>query len=297
MASNYTPFDPSRPDGTVDDGPDYETFIKSNAYVLWTGLAIGLMPGLALTCSGGTAAKPTQFLLSDGSNQRVKGIVTWTGDYITQIVWSFSQDAGANYAATTVTVALTYDGSGNLTGTTGAGGFLAFVAMLLGKHAALLARVVAIEAFDATLGTMAFQDATSVAITGGTMKGTVIGGTGAGEAQLAYLIASRENWTDLGSGTPANTFTIDMAAGGCFKCTVGNNFIIAVTNQPPNGKAQKVVLEIYGALGFTSTLPSGYDWGGAGEPMWTAGPDLVTLYCRSHASTPVKRAMLSSYGA
>jgi hypothetical protein len=102
---------------------------------------------------------------------------------------------------------------------------------------------------------------------------------------------------DLGSGTPANTFTIDFAAGGVFKCVAGGNMTFAFTNAPAAGFAQKVVIELTGGNGFTATLPSGADWGGAGAPTFTDGPDLISVYYRGHASTPTKRFMLSSFGA
>jgi hypothetical protein len=162
---------------------------------------------------------------------------------------------------------------------------------------AALGRLTTAETTLAGLGTMSVQAATAVAITGGSITGTVLGGSASGAAQLAYLLGNREKWVDLAGGSPANTFTLDFAAGGAFRCAPGNDFTFAINNPPPNGFAQKCVVEVSGATGHTATLPSGYTWGGAGAPTWTAGPDIVTVYTRSDASTPVKRFMLSSYGA
>lgn len=297
MSSTYTAFDPSVPDGSSQNGAAVLGAVTANQYALWTAIAMGVLPGWSLACSGGTAAEPGQFLFSNGGTQRIKGVVTWTSGNITQIVWTVSQDSGSTYSSTVATETHTFDGSGNLTAASGASGVLVFFSMLLGKLKALTTRVAATEAAIAALGDMSLQDSTAVAITGGTAKGLVLGGTGSGEAKLATVLGLREKVVDLGTGTPTNTFTVDFNAGEIFLCQVGANFTIAETNAPANGFAQKVVLVITGALGFTCTLPSGADWGGAGAPTFTAGPDLVTYFRTGHASAPVKRFMVSSYGA
>lgn len=294
----YTAFNPDLPDGSVQNGPQVVQSIQDNQYALWTSLAFGMLPAFSLACSGGTAAEPTTFLFTENGSPgagRVRGVASWSGGYITQIVWTVSQDSGGAYSSVG-TSAFTYDGSGNVTACTGVSGLMSFVVGLLGRLTAAVARIVTLESGFTGLGSMSLQDADGVAIIGGTITNTVLGGIGSDEAQLAYVKATRDKWIDLSTGTPANTFTLDFAAGNAFKATAGNNFTFAVTNEPANGFAQKTVLEVYGGSGFTATLPAGYTWGGAGAPTWTAGPDLVTVYCRSHASTPVKRFILSSLG-
>lgn len=302
MTSAYTEFQPDRPDGSFQNGSAVLAALRANGYALWSSIAFGMVPGFAMTVSGGTAEQPTTFTISNAAegspqgSQRWRGTVAWGADgNISTILWAVSQDGGANYV-TVCTQTFSYDSNGNFTGVSGGAGVFSFFAYLLGRVKLQVTEIAAIQATINLLKGMAFQDASAVAITGGTAKNLVLGGTGTSEAQLAYLLAPIEKWVDLGTGSPTNTFTFDFRAGTSFKITVGNNFTWAVTNEPPNGWAEKVVVEVNGAAGFTLTLPSGYSWGGAGAPVWTAGPDIVTLYCRNHASSPVKRAMLSSYG-
>lgn len=297
MPSGYTAFDPSKPDGSTQNGAAVLGSITANEYALWTAIAMGVLPGWSLTCSGGTAAQPTQFLFGNGATQRIKGVVSWTSNNITQIVWTVSQDSGATYSPTVATQVNTYDGSGNLTGTTGAAGVLAFFGMVIGKLASLTTRVATVETTIAGYGDMVSQAAAAVAITGGTIKGVTLGGTGSGEAKLAYLLGQRGKVIDLAGGTPANTFTLDFAAGDSFYCAPGANFTFAINNEPPSGFGQKCVALVDNAVGKTATLPSGYSWGGAGAPAWTSGIDVVTVYCRSDGTKPVKRFMVSSFGA
>lgn len=294
----YTAFDPALPDGSFQNGAAVVQSINDNAYAAWTAIAMGMLPNWSLVPSGGTAEQPTQFLFDDGNSpsQQIKGVVTWgttggqTGN-ITQIVWTVSQ-AGAAFDAVCTQV-FTYDVNGYLTGSSGGAGIFTFFAYLLGRVKAQLVRIVALEALFAGLGNMSLQDASAVSILGGTVLATLGSSTVLNPAWVKYM---REKRIDLGGGTPANTFTLDFAAGGTFICAPGNNFTFAINNAPPTGLVQKCVVIVVNAAGFTSTLPAGYSWGGAGEPVWTSGIDVCTVLCVADATNPVKRFMLSSYG-
>lgn len=299
MSSSYKFFVPDRPRGDIQSGILFGASTRENLYAVWTSVAMGMLPAFDLTVSGGTAEQPTTFLFSNASEgspeggQRIRGVVTWGADgNISTIVWSVSQDSAGSYA-TVATQTFSYDSNGNFVSSSGASGLLAYFAYILGRVKLLVSEIATINVVIATLQGMAFQDESAVAITGGSVLASLGSSSVVNSAYVQYL---REKRVDLGGGTPANTFTLDFAAGGCFICSPGNDFTFAINNPPPTGFAQKCQVVVKNAAGFTATLPAGYTWGGAGAPVWTTGLDIVTVYCLADATNPVKRFMLSSYG-
>jgi hypothetical protein len=289
---SWTDFSLSVPDGSSGNGASFEQGIKDNQHALWNFIMAGMAKGMLFSASGGTAQQPDTILFGNGTNI-LKCDITWgttggaLGNFGT-IDFSSSQNNGSSYTAA-FSVGFTYDSNGNLTATTGGGGMFAFIAMLLGRTKANASDIATINLTLATLTGMAFQDPSSVAITGGFAKGIPIGGTGSGEAKEAYHTFIRRKVVDLAGGTPANTFTLDFALGDYFLCAPGANFTFVFNNFPANGWEQEVLVEVTGGAGFTATLPAGATWGSAGAPVWTAGPDIIRVIARGHASTPTKR--------
>lgn len=299
MPSLWTDFDLAVPDGSTGNGASFEQSIKDNQHALWNMIMMGMVKDMVFSASGGTAEQPGVLLFSNGTNQ-LRATLTWgttggaLGNFGT-VVFDVSQDNGSSFD-TAMSVGFTYDINGNLTATTGGGGMFAFVAYLLGRMKALRTDINTINTTLGTFTSMAFQDPSNVAFTGGSIKGTAMGGIGAGEAKEAYHTFIKHAVVDLGGGTPANTFTIDFAAGDYFLVAPGANFTFAFNNFPANGFAQEVFVEVAGAAGFTATLPSGATWGSAGVPTWSSGTDIIRITARGHASTPMKRFSLVSLG-
>ena len=102
----------------VDDAQD---FIRDNQ--IWIIIALGnagiLIPGWTAVPSGGTAAKPAQLVLTGPGSRLIKMAYSYTGNDVTGIVISYDKALGAGYeAVASGTATITYDGSGNWTGTT-----------------------------------------------------------------------------------------------------------------------------------------------------------------------------------
>jgi hypothetical protein len=295
----WTDLDLSVPDDSTQNGSQAVQSIQDNQHALWNFIMMGAVKGMnfSVTVGGGTAEQPDTFTWSNGVN-RLKAAITWgavsgsTGNF-SSIDWSVSQDNGGSYDPV-CTQAFTYDSNGNLTATSGAGGLVSMLAYTLGRFKNLASDVADINTQLLTFTAMSSQDPTNVLFTGGSIKGVTVGGTAGGEAKLGTFLANRNKVVDLGSGTPANTFTIDWNAGNVFLCAPGANFTFAETNVPANGFEQECLLVITGAAGFTATLPAGYGWGSAGAPTFTAGPDLVSVVRTGHASAPVKRFVTKS---
>lgn len=116
----YTPFDPSKPDGT-DDGPTVITDINKQLLAMRDAVVMGGgFFGWNLTVSGGTAAQPTTLTYAN-STERVKAVLTWgtvggEAGNVTQAVYSYSSNSGGAYD-TIATKTITYDANGYVTDT------------------------------------------------------------------------------------------------------------------------------------------------------------------------------------
>lgn len=118
----YTPFDPTTPNASVQTLTQMGTSERQNMLALRDACIMGGgFYGFNLAVSGGTAAQPTTFIYSKGT-ERVKAVLTWgvaggEAGNVTVAVYSYSSDSGGAYSAIG-TKTITYDASGNVTATT-----------------------------------------------------------------------------------------------------------------------------------------------------------------------------------
>lgn len=234
MASTYTAYDSTKPDQATQGGVAYGNSDKANQIALEGAAIAGASMGwsFAQYIGSGTAEQP-QYLVWSKGVFRQRATLTWgasaggTGN-ITAITWEVSQDSGSTpnatgtWASMGTAQAFTYDANGNLQTASNAGGFVQFLAYLLGKVKVLLSSFnthtgAAINTVHSG-GTMALQNANNVAVTGG-------------YAELSY---ERNKTTALGSLNASQG--IDWKAQGFVTVTVtGASATFTYTNLPPGG--------------------------------------------------------------
>lgn len=103
------------PNGATQNGSSVLISIRNHQIeMIASALAENnLLPGWAMTTSGGTAAEPAQRLYSNGV-YRVKCSLTWSGGHIATNAVEWSDNSGSSYDDVG-TITYTRDGSGNLT--------------------------------------------------------------------------------------------------------------------------------------------------------------------------------------
>lgn len=116
----YTPFDNTKPDGTVNTGPETLTAIRENLQAMSDAVMMGVMPGWNMSVSGGTAEEPDEVVFAQAP-EVIKAMLTWGSSggsegNVVQIVFTQSPDGVTFNAIGTVTI--TYDADGNATAST-----------------------------------------------------------------------------------------------------------------------------------------------------------------------------------
>lgn len=117
----YDQFDPARPDEAVDDGADTLDRIRKNNRALLDQVVGGFAVGWSATPSGGTSARPAEWLFSKGAD-RLRITQTWgtTGaaaGRLVQAVYARSYDAGSTWHPI-ATQTLNYTTGGEFAGDT-----------------------------------------------------------------------------------------------------------------------------------------------------------------------------------
>lgn len=113
----YTIHDSTKPDAATQNGTAIFDSTRNNMNALRDACVMGGgFPGFNMAATGGTAAEPTTFTYSKGT-ERVKAVVTWTTGNVTSAIYSYSANSGTLYE-TIGTKTITYDGSSNVTATT-----------------------------------------------------------------------------------------------------------------------------------------------------------------------------------
>jgi len=272
----YTDFDVTKPDGATQAGTAHGNSTKANGAALRDSIMMGQMKGFVFSVSGGTAAQPTTMLWKNGAIW-LKGEVTWGSGAgqdgnITQIIWSLSLNSGGAYDAIGTQV-LAYDTSSNLTTTTVAGGFVAWLMSYMGKWFKLRAdtdaHIAATGASVHGLASMALQSAAAVAITGGT----------------AILTTEREVSVNLGNVNSSTA--VNWALAGHFYATItGASGAFTFSNLPPAGQVGYIALELTnpGVSTFANLFPSVKKSGGVAPTLTVAGRDIFSLMCRDGAT-------------
>jgi hypothetical protein len=175
----YVDFDPTQPDAASDAGTPFGADLLNNQAALRDAMLLGLFKGYAYAQSGGTAERPGVVTLTKSAHI-IRATLTWadTGGgrfNVTAINWERSIDTGANWDTVQNPITLTYDGSGNLTATSGGGGLFAKFMQVWGMATKALADLTTHLAATGTavhgLGSMSTQSSSSVAVTGGIDQG------------------------------------------------------------------------------------------------------------------------------
>lgn len=273
----YTAWDSTKPTTSQTRQAAIDS-IRTNLTALRDAFMAGGMPGFAYSQSGGTAEEPTTMYLTSGAII-LKAAVTWTSGNPTGFTFSLSTDTGSSYDTIGSASVLTFDGSGNLTASTNWGGFLWKLCIeLLGKFKSLRTTYTAHAASSSAhgIGTIAAQAANNVAVTGGTIDGTTIGGT---TAALGRFKQARELRATPSFGA---TTTLDCSAAGSFSFTATGTgaATLALSNVPASGTAMSIVVTIVNAGLRTWTWPTNTRWEGGAAPsgLPSSGRTVLTFF-------------------
>ena len=280
----FTQIDVTKPTvaGTRQVGIDA---IRNNGAALVYYIISGRANGWTLTTAS-NVEEPTYRLWTNGT-ESLKATFTYTAGYVTQIVWAWSNDSGGSYT-TVFTETATYNSTHQTGGANSS--HLSWLYEWIGKFKDLRTLFTAhnggaVGTYHSGIGTIASQAAASVAITGGSIKATTVGGTGASEATLGTFTAAREKYAgDVTIG--GSTYTLDLSLGTWFRISPTGAYTIAVSNAPASGFLNVILLEIVDGAGHTMTLTSiGGSWGNAGAPTYSANTDFVQLISRDAFAT------------
>ena len=194
----------------------------------------------------------------------LRGTITWgagagTNGNPTQIVWDLSSNTGSDYTSGTggniCTQGFTWDATtGALTATTGAGGVGSWLMGLLGKYkvfkAAYDVHVASSSAHG--VGTMATQNASAIAVTGGNIDGVPIGSTTPAVARFTRATEGVNATQTPGSGAAV---ALDWS-NGCSRVTNSGTNAISFTNVAAVGVATHLVyVSVFNSCTWPASLP------------------------------------------
>lgn len=274
----YNTFQSNKPDPAVDGGTAFGNNTNRNDVALRDAIVMGQMQGFAFskTDGSGSAAQPQYFLWTNGSTI-LRATNTWqsggvTDGNITQQVWELSTNGGTNYDAICTEV-FSFDGSGNATTTTNAGGMLSW---LLSKLAPLK-KVIADLATHAGLtgssahglGTISTQASNNVSLTGGTVNGVTIGGSTPAAGTFTRANEQYNTYTPTSNAG----VTVDWSKGGSSITTNGTN-TLSFSNVP-SGVIATHTLFVDKANGVN--YPAAVNWGSGGRPSLGAVAGIIQL--------------------
>lgn len=277
----YSDFQPTKPD-VDDDGTQIPVDARRNDRALRDAILACAFPGFEFSIVNGTGdARRPQYMYwkqgSGGSAPWVRATLTWsaagTNKYcITGVQWEYSANGGSSYDNMASAAALTYDSNGNLTAVSNMAAANAITLALLGhfwRHVDDYATHVA-DTTAHDVGTLAAQDASAVAITGGTIETTL---------QRVLIPAGAL------LGTKNAPFNIDLNNGHFFSFTVQSGAVATFTNKPSSGTFHPFTLEIVnGGLVADQTLFPGCKAANGLLTLQTSGTDLVHGYVRDGAT-------------
>jgi hypothetical protein len=282
----YVDFDPAQPDGAVDDGPETLADVQNNQSALRdTILSAGIFKDYAYAQSGGTAERPTTITLTKGT-YIVRLSLTWGdvggGRYnVTAINAERSVNSGGAYETIKNPISFTYDANGNLTATSGGGGFFAKFMQLWGNLTKAIADLASHIAATGTsvhgLGSMSTQANTNVNIDGGAIDGTTIGAASRAAADVTRI---RESFISYGQLASSGTATLQVNLASHFyvggPADAAATFTIAISGAPASGISQTIYLELYDGQRTADgkiTWPASFKWIGGS----TSRPSDATL--------------------
>lgn len=280
MPTTFTDFDPAQPDGSTDNGAAALADIRNNDGALRAYVLLALFWGYAYAQSGGTAAQPTTIKLTKGTTT-LRLTLTWgtTGGEANQvktIVPEISTDSEATWAAVGGTITNTFDSGGELTATSGGGGFLSKLWSLWGLVRKAISDLAAHVAATGTgvhgLGSMSTQSASAVAITGGTVDATL------GSVTPNVVIAKQYRGTALSPAATSGAIAVDTTTQDTSIHAINGNSTITLS--VPTLAADRV--QYYTLMVYCSGGPFTVNWGnvswfGAAPPASLAA-DKVHLF-------------------
>lgn len=288
----YGSFDDTKPAG-ADIGTAVPGEVLQNCNSLRDMVAMGQAHGMAMTVAGGTAEEPAQLLFKKGSGAGAHWLyanITWSSGRITAISWDKSTNGGSTWDTAFLSQTFSYDGNGNITSATNAGGIVAFLLYLLGKVKSILTTLTTHTGTTGTgvhgLGGMSTQPASAVAITGGTIDGVALG----------YTYA-RGKVVNLGNMT--GTVNVDWSAGDIFVGTVTGNTTLTETNRPGNAgltlPGGSLTLRLTNPGAFTFAWPAAWKWPAGVAPTRTvSGLDLYEAFCDDGTTVHAAQAQRDS---
>lgn len=278
MTAAYEHFQPNEPQGS-NTGPNAVLNARRNDRAVLDGLMMGKAKDyvFARVTGTGSAEKPQFFKWTNsGLGRVIRATNTWTGDNLTSQLWEYSDDSEATWATVHSADTITFDGSLNVTAQTGGSGFFVFIWELFAKLLNLRTSYNTHAAATGTgvhgLGSISTQAASNVAITGGTINGTAIGGSTRAAGDFTRV---RETFTDLGAIANGATATCDLSTASAFaltpSATQSHTATIAFSNPPAAGVFQSWQLEIINGkrdVDARITWPTNAKWvgGSANRP-------------------------------
>lgn len=224
--------------------------------------------------TAGTNAKPTEVILTSGT-LRVRFAITWgsTGsNYPTAIAVDYSTNSGSSYDADHATLTYSY-ASGEITGGNVGSLLLAWLMRTIGALKELEADVAALS--GGSLGTMSTQNASAVAITGGTADNLVLGST---TPTGAYFTRAMEVHVAVAFGGASTNLAVNTGASFSFTATGSGAAALTLSGMPQTNRLFTFVVWITNGGLRTWTWPTGTRWaGGAAPTLSAAGLDAITF--------------------
>jgi len=298
----YTDFDSAQPDGSVDAGAATIADIQNNQSALRDViLSAGIFKDYAYAQSGGTAERPASITLTKGT-YIVRLTLTWAdvggGRYnITAINAERSVNGGGAWDSIKNPISFTYDAGGNLTATSGGGGFFAKFMQLWGNLTKAISDLAAHIAATGTsvhgLASMATQANTNVNIDGGSIDGAAIGQTSRAAADVTRI---RESFISYGQVGAGGTVTMQVNLGSHFWFQAPTNeadvFTVAISGAPANNISQTIMFELYDgrrSADLKITWPTSFKWIGGTRPpdnsFENSGTNLFSATTRDGGAT------------
>lgn len=278
----YTPFVPTTPAITQTRQQIVDS-TRNNLLALRDAIMIGRVPGATFSTLGGSAEEPAQRIWSSGTD-RWRATYTYSSGFITQVIWEYSSNSGGLYDVI-ATETINYDGNGNTTGGNNSSS-ISWLAEWIGKFKAfrttINAHITGVGTAVHGLGTMSTQNAVAVAISGGTINGTSIGGS---SRAIGNFLSAREQHVGVSFGAPT---TIDWSAGGSFDFTATGSgaATLAFANLPTTTIATSITVDVTNGGLRTWTYPAAVKWpGGVAPTLTSSGRDVLQFFTRDGGTT------------
>jgi hypothetical protein len=278
----YTPFSSTTPTITQTRQQIVDSS-RTNLLALRDAIMIGRVAGATLSTLGGTAEEPAQRIFASGTD-RWRASYSYVGGFVSQVVWEYSSNSGGNYDVICTETSV-IDIAGNTTSGTNQS-LVSWLYEWMGKFKSLrtqfFAHVASVGTAVHGLGTMSTQNASAVAISGGTINGTPIGGS---VRAIGNFLSAREQHVSVAFAAPT---TIDWSLGGSFDFTASGSgaVTLAFANLPIATIATAITVDITNGGLRTWTYPAAVKWPGGIAPTLTAsGRDVLQFYTRDGGTT------------